>query len=71
MKIKVQDKILNVLALWDGIVLLEGWNTFTPYVVCWDLEEEDGVYHWGGAHYYSNLFSAKADWKEKSEVWGM
>ncbi|KAF0226155.1 MAG: hypothetical protein FD179_986 [Erysipelotrichaceae bacterium] len=71
MKIIVQGVELYVIAIWMDIALLEGWNSITPYVVCWNLEAKDGEYRWGGAHYYSNKFSAKADWKEKSEVWDM
>lgn len=69
MKIIIQGIELNLIALWLDVALFEGWNEVTPYVVCWGFREKEGNHQWDGARYYSNIFSAKADWREKSEIW--
>lgn len=62
---------LTVLAAWKDIYLLEGWNDYTPYVVAWGVNEKNGNHFWDGGRYYSNMFDAKAEWKERAETWGM
>jgi hypothetical protein len=62
---------LKVLALWQDIALVEGWNSYTPYVVCWGLSEKHGNHSWDGGKYYSNMFDGLAEWKERAERWGM
>ena len=74
MKIYVNNGLglveLKVLALWQDIALVEGWNSYTPYVVA-RLYEKHENHFFENSRYYSNLFDAKAEWKERAEVWGM
>lgn len=44
------------------VVLLEGWNTVTPWVIGVDFDYKDKTWSWG--HYYSTLKAALQDWKK-------
>ena len=61
---------LKILALWNDIILVEGWNSITPYVVS-HVYENKGNYFLESGKYYMNKDDAIASWKEEAEWRGM
>ena len=61
---------LKILALWNDIILVEGWNSITPYVVS-HVYEHKGNYFLESGKYYMNKDDALAERKEKATLWGM
>jgi len=61
---------LKILALWNDIILVEGWNSITPYVVS-HVYENKGNYFLENGKYYQNKDDAIASWKEEAEWRGM
>ena len=61
---------LKILALWNDIILVEGWNSITPYVVS-HVYENKGNYFLENGKYYTNKDDAVEEWKEKAKWSGM
>lgn len=61
---------LKILALWNDIILVEGWNSITPYVVS-HVYENKGNHFLENGKYYTNKDDALEEWKGKATLWGM